>query len=189
MAKCNPVYSAQDEENNLDSITPANLIFPAMFFAAFAVLAVIVQLYHQWKLKNGYTSSIAGRFSTLGFRPVRSIRNISGPKSDVDDDVQSCRVNLPTNNITDANKNEHNSYTLGRKVGFVDETELAKQDADLFFNGGDKVTTRIQRLTEELVSCYQYQDTRMRKQQAVCQSEDNGFKEFLDVLNSNPKQK
>jgi len=170
LAKCQPFYSAQVEDGHNASITPENLIFPALFFASFAVLAVVVQLYHQWKLKHGSKSSIAGRSSTLGFRPVRSIRRCSE-----DGDFQSRQVNVPTNNTTDANKNEHNSYTLGRKVSF--QTDLAEEDADLLSNGGEKVTTRIQRLTNELVSCYQHEETRMRKRRAASKSEDDGFED------------
>mmetsp|Transcript_4750 Transcript_4750/g.10208 ORF Transcript_4750/g.10208 Transcript_4750/m.10208 type:complete len:244 (+) Transcript_4750:1-732(+) len=76
--KCKLEFSPKDlETSDYAQIHPENFFFPFMFFLGFALMAVILQLYHQRALKKGNQRSLVGRPSSLGRRRSGLFRGVS----------------------------------------------------------------------------------------------------------------
>ena len=89
---CNVLLSEQEEDEACEfaQIEPANLFLPIMFFLLCAVIAVILQLYHQWvskreekkssqrSLLRSRRASMMGRVSTLNL--CTSNQDVHNPK-------------------------------------------------------------------------------------------------------------
>jgi len=55
-----------DEPSEFTRISAGNLILPLLFFLGFAVLAVILQLYHQWLMRKNKERSVQDRTTSFG---------------------------------------------------------------------------------------------------------------------------
>jgi len=64
---CTVVLSEQnDEPSEFTRISAENLIFPLLFFLGFAILAVILQLYHQWLMEKNKKKPTQDRKTSFG---------------------------------------------------------------------------------------------------------------------------
>jgi len=124
---CNLDFSAKDEPNEYTQIAPVNLFFPVIFFMAFAVFAMSLQMYHQWTLRKGTTySTLVGRQSSLNL--------MSNSK---DDDNESTQVIQKT----DESSNSLNGGSLQKGVHCELSADTSKSNGSLLPQASDFVST------------------------------------------------
>ena len=64
--ECNFEFTTQNiKVDKFTKISAKNLFFPTIFFFGFAVLAIILQLWHQRAMKSGRKRTMVGRLSSL----------------------------------------------------------------------------------------------------------------------------
>jgi len=63
---CDVILSEQNDESQFTRISAENLLFPLLFFLGFAILAVILQLYHQRLMRKNKEKPMQNRNTSFG---------------------------------------------------------------------------------------------------------------------------
>jgi len=115
---CNVILSEQDgASSEFTRITAQNLIFPIMFFLGFAILAVILQLYHQRAMRKnkGNLRSLVGRSSTLNL--YASSKNVGRSMDKIKQEEEEESRGVPQNNVGRSLDNIYDEEEESRDAG------------------------------------------------------------------------
>jgi len=169
---CNVDFSVQDESSEYTQIGAGNLFFPIIFFVAFAVVAVCLQIFYQRALRNGKGQSWwIGRKSTLNV-----YNNVDVFKSTRAVQEQSSWTNS-------------NGQTVKTRINFAGDGDVEREDGVQLPQASDCVTTVAKGsfLLEDIVQLDEFHDNcdehqTVKKRVSVLNSEDNATSQLQTLL-------